>query len=72
MSTPEAQRRAVANYRRRMREHGLDRFEVRGLPQDKALMRAVAMRLARGDAASGKLRMIIQAVVTPPGRVTEP
>jgi hypothetical protein len=66
MSTPEAQRRAVENNRRRMREQGLDRFEVRGLTRDKALLRAVAKRLARGDTASGKLRIIIEAVVAPP------
>jgi hypothetical protein len=71
MSTPEAQRRAVANYRRRMRARGLDRFEVRGLAEDKALLRAVAMRLARGDVASGKLRIIIQAAVTPPAAPRE-
>ena len=72
MSTPEAQRRAVENYRRRMRERGLDRFEVRGLAQDKALLRAVALRLAKGDAAAGKLRIIVQAVVTPAAPASNP
>jgi hypothetical protein len=66
MSTPEAQRRAVENHRRRMRLNGLDRFEVRGLTRDKALLRALAQRLARGDPASGKLRIIIEAVVERP------
>jgi hypothetical protein len=69
MSTPEAQRRAVENHRRRMRALGLDRFEVRGLMRDKVLLRAVAKRLARGDIASGKLRVIIEAVVAPPQRL---
>jgi hypothetical protein len=68
MSTPEAQRRAVENNRRRMRAQGLDRFEVRGRMHDKALLRALAKRLARGDAASGKVRTIIEAVVEPPPR----
>jgi hypothetical protein len=49
-----------------MRLAGLDRFEVRGLTRDKALLRAVAKRLARGDPASGKLRIIIEAVVERP------
>ena len=66
MSTPEAQRRAVESHRKRMRLKGLDRFEVRGLTRDKALLRAVAKRLARGDEASGKLRIIIEAVVERP------
>jgi hypothetical protein len=69
MATPEAQRRAVEANRRRMRLKGLDRFEVRGLTRDKALLRAIAKRLARGDPASGKLRTIIEAVVErPPDR----
>ncbi|HLK24975.1 MAG TPA: hypothetical protein VKT30_09980 [Caulobacteraceae bacterium] len=63
MSTPEAQRRAVANHRRRMRDAGLDRFEVRGLLSDKPLLRAIAKRLARGDVAAGKLRAIFEAAV---------
>ena len=63
MATPEAQRRAVANHRRRMRAAGLDRFEVRGLLSDKALLRAIAQRLARGDAAAGKLRAIFELAV---------
>jgi hypothetical protein len=49
-----------------MRLQGLDRFEVRGLTSDKALLRSLAKRLARGDLASGKLRIIIEAVVERP------
>ena len=63
MATPEAQRRAVRNHRRRMRDAGLDRFEVRGLLSDKALLRAIAKRLARGDLAAGKLREIFAIAV---------
>jgi len=48
-----------------MREAGLDRFEVRGLLSDKPLLRAIAQRLARGDAAAGKLRAIFEVAVTP-------
>lgn len=65
MATPEAQRRAVENHRKRMRDAGLDRFEVRGLMSDKALLRAIARRLARGDAAAGKLRAIFEIAVGP-------
>jgi hypothetical protein len=44
-----------------MRERGLDRFEVRGLEADKALLRAAAKRLAQGDARSRELRARIEA-----------
>lgn len=63
----DAQRRAVENDRRRLREQGLDRFEVRGLESDKALLRAVAKRLARNDEAGARLRADIQAQVSPSG-----
>jgi hypothetical protein len=61
----DAQRRAVENHRRRLRERGLGRFEVRGLETDKALLRALAKRLAQADAASGELRAAIEAGVNP-------
>lgn len=61
----DAQRRAVENNRRRLREQGLDRFEVRGLDSDKALLRAVAKRLARNDEAGARLRADIEARVSP-------
>lgn len=48
--TRSSQRRAVDNHRQRMRQAGLDRFEVRGLVADKPLIREVARRLAEGDA----------------------
>ena len=60
----DAQRRAVENHRRRLRERGLGRFEVRGLETDKDLLRAIARRLADGDAASGDLRAAIEARVS--------
>lgn len=62
----DAQRRAVENHRRRQRERGVGRFEVRGLEADKELLRAVARRLAEGGAASGELRTTIEAQVSPP------
>jgi len=61
----EAQRRAVESHRRHLRQQGLDRFEVRGLESDKGLLRAVARRLASGDAASVDLRTRIEATVGP-------
>ena len=51
-----AQKRAVRNYRIRLRKRGMTRFEVLGLGADRALIRAVARRLARNDAEAGRLR----------------
>jgi hypothetical protein len=51
-----AQLRAVERNRKRMREKGVSRFEVRALDRDKALIREVAKRLAVGDADAQKLR----------------
>ena len=45
-----SQRRAIANGRGRQREHGLCRYEVRGLDSDKSLVRLIAVRLAANDA----------------------
>lgn len=54
--TELSQKRAVANHRRRLRERGMSRYEVRGLDADKALVRDLAKRLARGDATALRLR----------------
>ena len=54
--TRPSQRRAVASDRRRLKERGMSRYEVRGLDQDKELVRGLAKRLAAGDSASSQLR----------------
>jgi len=54
--TKSSQRRAIANNRRRLRDRGMSRYEVRGLDSDKELVRALARRLALGDAAAARLR----------------
>ena len=51
-----SQKRAVENHRRRMRERGLARYEVRGLEKDKGLVREFAKRLAANDAEAERLR----------------
>lgn len=51
-----SQKRAVANHRRRLGERGLARYEVRGLEQDKRLVRQLAKRLAANDAEAERLR----------------
>jgi hypothetical protein len=51
-----SQKRAVRNYRSRLRKRGLARFEVLGLKTDQALIRSVARRLAEGDVDAAQLR----------------
>jgi hypothetical protein len=68
--TKLSQKRAVANDRRRLRERGMSRYEVRGLAADKELVRTVARRLAEGGAEAVRLRSELQQQVCdkPPAR----
>jgi hypothetical protein len=58
-----SQKRAVANDRRRLRERGMSRYEVRGLTADKELVRTVARRLAEGGEQAALLRSELQRQV---------
>lgn len=60
-----AQKRAVANYRRRIAKQGLARFEVIGHERDKALIRDLARRLAADNAEAARLREQLQGVSNP-------
>jgi hypothetical protein len=51
-----SQQRAVKNYRKRLDERGLTRFEVLGLDSDRELIRTMARQLAAGDAEAARLR----------------
>jgi hypothetical protein len=51
-----SQKRAVANHRRRLSERGLARYEVRGLSQDKELVRKFAKLLAEKGPSAERLR----------------
>ena len=65
-----SQKRAVANYRRRLAEQGISRYEVRGLAKDKELVRKLAKRLAADDTDTARLRtqMLNQVADEPPRR----
>ena len=54
-----SQMRAVRNYRARLAERGLTRFEVLGRPADRALIRSLAKRLAENDPGATDLRTSI-------------
>lgn len=64
------QKRAVRNYRKRLRERGLMRFEVKGRPVDRELLRALAIKLAANDAAAAELRANIETVLPDRARRT--
>ena len=53
-STP--QKRALNNYRKRLKQRGMARFEVLGLDGDRDLIRSLANRLACADADSARIR----------------
>ena len=59
-------KRAIENYRKRLVERGMARFEVLGRNSDRELVRAVARRLAEGDAESDRLRSAIDRHVAEP------
>ena len=54
--TDTAQDRAVKNYRKRLQQRGLARFEVLGLAVDRKLIRSLAKRLAQQGPEAKRLR----------------
>lgn len=65
-----AQQRALKNYRTRLTERGMARFEVQGLDADRDLIRAVARKLTEEGSEAGQLRRAMQQAVSgePPRR----
>ncbi|HEX2892122.1 hypothetical protein [Vineibacter terrae] len=62
-----SQRRAIRNYRSRLSQKGLARFEVLGRDTDRDLIRSLARRLAEDSADASRLRAIVgQAVAGEP------
>ena len=51
-----AQKRAIQNYRSRLTERGIARFEVLGLEKDRELIRALAKRLAEDSPEARRIR----------------
>ncbi|RDJ25027.1 hypothetical protein DWF00_17645 [Bosea caraganae] len=51
-----SQKRAIQNYRSRLSERGLARFEVLGLDADRDLIRSLARRLAEEGPEATRLR----------------
>ena len=58
MSDP-AQKRALQNYRSRLSERGIARFEVLGLDADRDLIRSLAKRLAEDGPDAKRIRATV-------------
>ncbi len=59
-----AQKRAIKNYRSRLRQRGVARFEVQGLDTDRDLIRSLAKRLAQDDADASRIRIEVMRTVS--------
>ena len=55
-----SQKRAIRNYRQRLTDRGMARFEVLGLEIDRPLIRSLAKRLAGHGPDSAKIREAVR------------
>jgi transposase len=58
-----SQKRAIQNYRSRLSERGLTRFEVLGRDADRNLIRALARRLAEEGPEASRLRAAVSQTI---------
>ena len=58
-----SQTRAIRNYRSRLSDRGLARFEVLGRDADRDLIRMLARRLAENGPESAKLRAVVNDTI---------
>lgn len=58
-----AQKRALRNYRSRLADRGMARFEVLGLDTDRDLLRSLARRLAENDADAARIRESLRSSI---------
>jgi hypothetical protein len=59
-----SQKRAIQNYRSRLSERGLARFEVLGLDGDRDLIRSLARRLAEGGPEAARIRAAVTQTIS--------
>ena len=57
------QKRPIQNYRTRLRERGLSRFEVLGRDADRELIRSLARRLAEDSPDASRLRATLSQTI---------
>jgi hypothetical protein len=58
-----SQKRAIQNYRSRLGERGLTRFEVLGRDSDRDLIRSLARRLAEDSPEASKIRAAVTQTI---------
>ena len=58
------QKRALNNYRKRLKQRGMARFEVLGLDADRELIRSLAKRLADDDPDSARIRATVRRTIS--------
>jgi hypothetical protein len=59
-----SQKRAIQNYRSRLSERGLARFEVLGLDSDRDLIRSLARRLADNGPDAARIRTTVYQTIS--------
>ena len=65
-----SQKRALNNYRKRLNQRGMARFEVLGLDADRELIRSLARRLADHGPDAVRIRAAVRRTVSgePPNK----
>ena len=58
-----AQKKAIQDYRSRLTQRGIARFEVQALEGDRELIRTLARRLADGGPEATQARAMVQQIV---------
>jgi hypothetical protein len=67
--TDTSQQRALKNYRKRLDQRGMSRFEVIGRKEDRELLRTLAKRLAVKGPDANRLRAeVSRSLIAPSGR----
>lgn len=59
-----SQKRALKNYRDRLNQRGMARFEVLGLETDRELIRSLARRLAENDPDATQIRTAVSRTLS--------
>ena len=58
------QKRALNNYRKRLKQRGMARFEVLGRDADRELIRSLARRLAGDGPDSARIRATVRGAIS--------
>src|SRR5260370_16789046 len=58
------QKRALNNYRKRIKQRGMARFEVLGRDADRELIRSLARRLAGDGPDSARIRTTVRGAIS--------